>query len=309
MHGCRGIDDTCFDGGEHAPITNHHQLLPNNDDADEHDHLRDERHVQHQRYLPGEDKPLCQHHGDDSLCKRRSLFTPTNGHLFHTTREQIDNNERDCSFSKSESRWQRFLDHILAERRLYVRPFPIDILQHGLELATIHVLVGLPICRIDSAKRVDLRPRYLRQFPRYYVDFDQCQRLYLVGNVVNSFLFFAFIIVIIVCSIGAFHAIPDLLERIKEWTVKREKRARDHQEAMESERKAIEAYHELEMKLKEDRKKEQRERAEREEREKQAAEEAKLRDAFKRFMAEEQGKTLADVDRMFDEWRNKKDKI
>lgn len=37
--------------------------------------------------------------------------------------------------------------------------------------------------------------------------------------------------------------------------------------------------------------------------------EAKMREAFKRFMAEEQGKTVADVDKMFGEWKNKKGKI
>ena len=54
---------------------------------------------------------------------------------------------------------------------------------------------------------------------------------------------------------------------------------------------------------------EKRETKERIEREKQAAEEAKMREMFKKFMAEEQGKTVTDVDKMFDEWRTKKEKI
>lgn len=53
----------------------------------------------------------------------------------------------------------------------------------------------------------------------------------------------------------------------------------------------------------------ERERLEQEEREKKEKEEEKLREMFKKFMAEEQGKTVADVDKMFDDWKNKKEKI
>lgn len=63
------------------------------------------------------------------------------------------------------------------------------------------------------------------------------------------------------------------------------------------------------MKLIEERERLERERIERVEREKKEAEEAKMREMFKKFMAEEQGKSVGEIDKMFDEWKSKKEKI
>lgn len=49
--------------------------------------------------------------------------------------------------------------------------------------------------------------------------------------------------------------------------------------------------------------------AEQEDNERIAAEEAKMREMFKKFMAEESNKYAGDVDKMFDEWKKGKEKI
>jgi hypothetical protein len=47
----------------------------------------------------------------------------------------------------------------------------------------------------------------------------------------------------------------------------------------------------------------------REKREYDDQQESKMREMFKKFMAEEQGKNVGDIDKMFDEWKKGKEKI
>ena len=97
-------------------------------------------------------------------------------------------------------------------------------------------------------------------------------------------------------------AVQRKARRVEMERIEREKYEAELRKAAEEIRKAKE-------KVREERARIERERAEKEEREKKEKEESKMREAFKKFMAEEQGNTVADVDKMFDEWKNKKEKI
>lgn len=115
---------------------------------------------------------------------------------------------------------------------------------------------------------------------------------------------------LILIAVGFFMVVGSIRYHKSPASVQRRERRAEmkmiEQERLDAE---LKAEREAAEKVREERERLEREHVEREEREKREAEEAKMREMFKKFMAEEQGKTTDEIDKMFDEWKNKKEKI
>jgi len=104
----------------------------------------------------------------------------------------------------------------------------------------------------------------------------------------------------------------DTNRKVDEVTLKEDEERRDREErSREVEEHLRQSAIVAEQRDREDAARMERERVDREEREKREAEEAKMRAMFKKFMAEEMGKNIDDVESMFATWKERdvKDKI